>query len=168
MSSFAGNSQPSWTVMKIKLIFLGKTKEKYLSAGINDYLERLKRYVSIEVVTLKERRKDQNEHLNIIDEGRLLLDNCGDNPFVVVMDSAGIELSSEQFSKKLSHWEDKSIRNVVFLIGGHLGLSDEVKGKAEMMLSLSKMTFTHEMARLFLIEQIYRAYMIINNRKYHK
>lgn len=154
--------------MKIKLVFLGKTKEKYLAAGINDYLARLKRYVSVEIVTLKERRKGQNDHLNISDEGRLLLDNCGDNPFLVVMDSNGTELNSEQFSKKLSQWEDNSIRNVVFLIGGHLGLSDEVKAKADVMLSLSKLTFTHEMARFILIEQLYRGFSIKHGSRYHK
>jgi 23S rRNA (pseudouridine1915-N3)-methyltransferase len=154
--------------MRAKILFLGKTKEKYLAAGIADYLKRLKRYVQVEIKIIKEKNRRGSEKLQIKADGCQLLENLGVKPFIVALDSTGQEISSGNLANLLSKWEQQSRQEVTFIIGGHLGLSEEVKEKADFVLSLSKMTFTHEMARLLLIEQLYRAFSIKAGSKYHK
>ncbi len=154
--------------MRAKILFLGKTKEKYLADGIADYLKRLKRYVRAEVKIIKEKSRKSSDNLQIKEDGCQLLQNAGAKSYIVALDPTGQELTSEKLAGLIGKWEQQSKQEVTFIIGGHLGLSDEVKEKANFVLSLSKMTFTHEMARLLLIEQLYRAFSIKAGSKYHK
>jgi 23S rRNA (pseudouridine1915-N3)-methyltransferase len=154
--------------MKLDLVFLGKTKEKYLAAGIKDYTERLKRYASASITTLKDKKRVGEDSRIISEEGKQLLEKTGENSFVVALDPAGVMLTSEQLAQKIELWEGQALQNVSFLLGGPLGLSDEVKERADFLLSLSQMTFTHEMARFILLEQLYRAFSIKAGSKYHK
>jgi len=162
--------------VKIILPFLGKTKEQYLAAGIDDYAGRLRRFVQLEMVVLKEKKnaakedtvRQQNE------EGQILLgsvqpsDRVAKAVRIVALDPAGQQLSSEELADMVSRWEDQGVREIAFLIGGPTGLALELVRKADYVLSLSRMTFTHEMARLLVLEQLYRAFSIKAGTGYHK
>ena len=156
--------------MKIELLFLGKTKEPYLAAGIADYIGRLSRYVRLEIKEIKEKgRNSEFAAPALIEaEGELLLQARMKSSFLVALDRSGRSLSSEEFADTIQNWEGQGTKGLSFLIGGPLGLSPAVLQKADFILSFSRMTFTHEMARLFLVEQIYRAYSINAGSRYHK
>lgn len=156
--------------MRLTILFLGKTKKQYINDGIDDYLKRLKRYVSTTVKVIKEKssRGGNQESQLMLEEGRQLLECAGEKSFKVALDPGGQAFSSEKFAEKLSMWEQRSVQDVVFLIGGPSGLSDEVKSRADILLSLSQMTFTHDIARMLLVEQLYRAFSIKAGSKYHK
>lgn len=154
--------------MKHELVFLGKTKDSFISRGIEAYSMRLKHYTSLSIATLKEKKKGSKNNSLKADQGEQLLHSVPRGALIVALDSKGIQLTSELFAKKISDWELRGTKQVSYLIGGAEGLSSEVTGAADFLLSLSKMTFTHDMARLFLIEQLYRAYTIKAGEKYHK
>jgi 23S rRNA (pseudouridine1915-N3)-methyltransferase len=137
----------------IRLIAIGKIKERYILEGIQEYEKRLRPFCKLEIVELKDEgiKKDSEKILKYIDGNSYILD------------SRGKEFSSEEFAEFVKEKEG----NLTLIIGGSDGFFDEVKKKAK-LISLSKMTFLHEMCRLFLIEQIYRAFMIINKRVYNK
>ena len=146
--------------MKINLIAIGKLKEKFLVDGVNEYLKRIKIFSKIEVQEIPECR-------TIDEEGKKLLAKVPQNSFLIVLDVAGVELTSEKFAEKISDLNLRGISEITFIIGGAFGLSDEVKNFADFRLSLSKMTFTHQMARLIIVEQIYRAFKINRGENYH-
>ncbi len=156
--------------MKIILPFLGKTKEQYLAAGIDDFGGRLRRYAQLDLPVLKEKKnatkedtaRQQNE------EGQILLGSIPPSARIVALAPAGRQLSSEGLADLLSRWEDQGVREIAFLIGGPTGLAPELVQKADYVLSLSRMTFTHEMARLLVLEQLYRAFSIKAGTGYHK
>lgn len=154
--------------MKFIFLFLGRTSEKYLEAGISDYAARLERFVQVEVVVLRDKtaRSLPPEQFRQ-QEARQLLERCADASWVVALDGGGRELDSPALAELLGRFEDAGHRNVYFLIGGHLGLHEDVLRRADLVLSLSRLTFTHEMARLILLEQLYRAWMIKAGRSYH-
>ncbi len=154
----------------LQFLFLGKTKESYLDQGITDFCNRLQRYVKVDIKIIKQKRKGGKElEVKIKEEtGRLLLANVSRSSFVVALDPGGRQLTSEKLAVTLTNWENQGIKSVVFIIGGELGLSREVLEKADAVLSLSRMTFTHEMTRLLLFEQLYRAYTIKAGASYHK
>ncbi len=155
--------------MKIELLLLEKTKASYIQQGIDDYAKRLQHYVPVSLHFLKIKKKKQwNEQQQKLEEGSLLLASVPAGAMKVVLDSRGKQISSEDLAKQITNWENYGQRQISFLIGGPLGLSAEVVAKADMLLSLSKMTFTHDMVRLFLLEQLYRAYTIKAGEKYHK
>lgn len=156
--------------MMLKFLFLGKTKESYLDQGITDFCSRLQRFVKVEIKIIKQKRKGGKEPEAKIKEetGRLLLANISRSSFVVALDPGGRQLTSEKLAETLTSWENQGIKSVVFIIGGELGLSREVLDKSDTVLSLSRMTFTHEMTRLLLLEQLYRAYTINTGTGYHK
>jgi 23S rRNA (pseudouridine1915-N3)-methyltransferase len=148
--------------MKLKLICIGKIKEPSLKELIADYSERITRDAKLEILEIKDS--------NIKDEGKKikeLIEKIKENRFIFVLTEEGRQLSSVEFSNKLKQ-HDLEGKTLCFVIGGPFGLSEEAKKQADMHLSLSKMTFTHEMARLFLLEQLYRAISIIKNKSYHK
>ncbi len=155
--------------MKFETIFLGKTKDNFLSAGIEEYTKRLKRYTTHSIKLVKEKRVSNasGETLKEL-EGKQLLEAVSNGAFIVALDFDGKQFSSEGFADQINKWERMNVKTVCFLIGGPDGLSDEVKKKADMLFSLSKMTFTHDMVRMFLMEQLYRAYTIKAGEKYHK
>lgn len=144
----------------IRIITIGKTKEKYLKQGVEDFLTRLKPFHKIEYAELKDKK-------SIKLEGKDILKKITDG-FVIVMDERGNECSSKVFAEFIKKKCLEESGKLVFIIGSAEGLSDEVKQKADLRIALSQMTFTHEMARLFLLEQIYRGFNIIKGTKYHK
>ena len=153
--------------MKLELISPGKTKSPYLSRGIDDYSQRLGRYVDLKIHLLKEKKGKISAKQQKLAEGRQLLARA-DGSELVALDLSGKQLSSPELADLLSRWEMKGCGTISFLIGGPVGLSREVLDRAGLKISLSRMTFTHEMARLILLEQLYRAYTIKAGGKYHK
>ena len=144
----------------IRILTIGKTKESYLKQGVNDFLERISHYHKIEYVELKDKG-------SLKEEGKEILEKIKDE-FVVVLDERGKECGSRLFAEFLKKKCIEEGRNILFVIGSASGLDEDVKKRADLLLSLSQMTFTHEMARLFLTEQIYRAFNIIKGTGYHK
>jgi 23S rRNA (pseudouridine1915-N3)-methyltransferase len=155
--------------MQYHFIFLGKTREKYIDAAIKDYANRLNRFVSVEIITLKE-KYNLNDTDAVVKKagGGLLLNRAGKNSFKVALDAGGNQYDSLGLARMVSGWRDQSITSVFFLIGGHLGLHHELIRASNVVWSLSKLTYTHEMARMIVLEQLYRAWTINAGHKYHK
>lgn len=156
--------------MKIKIIALGKIKEKFLKEGINEFSKRLTPYVPLEVIELQPIEiKDENLTSRILDEeGDKILAHIKPQSYVITMEIKGKQLSSEEFSEKLETLINDGISEVIFVIGSSCGISQKVSARANYKMSISKMTFLHQFARLLLIEQIYRAFKIMRNETYHK
>ncbi|MBT8359646.1 MAG: 23S rRNA (pseudouridine(1915)-N(3))-methyltransferase RlmH [Desulfobacterales bacterium] len=155
--------------MKIKLLFLGKTKEDYLAQGIDDFSKRLSHYTRLEICYIKVKTLKSKSDPEIRAYENVLLNNHIDpSAYRVALDNNGTQLSSEQLSEMIDRLEKRSIKKLCFVIGGPLGLDNEQKQRADIILSLSSMTFTHDMCRLLLLEQLYRAYTIKAGEKYHK
>ncbi|MGV1099041.1 23S rRNA (pseudouridine(1915)-N(3))-methyltransferase RlmH [Thiovibrio sp. JS02] len=156
--------------MKCVIPFLGKTREAYLAAGIDDFRERLRRYAQIETPIVREKKRTAREEPERLkqEEAQALARHVAAAAKVVALDLSGKQLGSEEFAEFITRWEEQGVREVAFLIGGPLGLAAEVVSRADLVLSLSRMTFTHEMARLLLLEQLYRAFTIKAGTGYHK
>lgn len=156
--------------MKIKIIALGKIKEKFLKEGIEEFSKRLTPYVPLEVIELQPIEiKDENLTSRILDEeGDKILAHIKPQSYVITMEIKGKQLSSEEFSEKLETLINDGISEVIFVIGSSCGISPKVSDRANYKMSISKMTFLHQFARLLLIEQIYRAFKIMRNETYHK
>ncbi len=156
-------------MMHLEFLFLGKTREAYLAAGIDDYRQRLANYAEVEIRVLKEVRPVSKPEAQVRqEEGAALLAHLPAKTLVVALDPGGRALSSEELAKQIGEWEDGGRRRLIFLVGGALGLSPEVLARADYKLSLSRLTFTHEMARLLILEQLYRAFSIRAGSGYHK
>ena len=150
----------------IKIITVGTLKEKYLKEAIEEYKKRISKYTRIEIIELKDEGiNDINKVLKLEEER--IIKQINDKDYVITLEIEGNQYSSEEFAsifeKKLSENS-----NISFVIGGSYGLSEEIKKKANLHLSFSKMTFPHQLFRVLLLEQIYRAYKINNNESYHK
>ncbi len=156
--------------MKIKIIALGKIKEKFLKDGIDEFLKRLTPYASVEIIELNPIEiKDENLTQKALDEeGVNILSHIKDDSFVVTMEILGKQLSSEEFAQKINDITMNGVSELVFVIGSSCGISQKVSQRADFKLSMSKMTFLHQFARLILVEQIYRAFKILKGEKYHK
>jgi len=155
--------------MKIELPFLGKTKERYIQEGINDYHLRLSHYVSVEIKPIKSKMAKSRDENSLKNSESVLIDqNVSAGTHRIALDSCGKLLSSEELSSMLSNLEGRGVKRVSFIIGGPLGLAEEQINKADSVISLSRMTFTHDMVRMILLEQLYRAYTIKAGEKYHK
>ena len=146
--------------MRITLTVVGRLKEKFLTAGVAEYLKRLQKFARVEIREVPECR-------TLEEEGQKILSLVPQGSWLCVLDVAGIELTSEDFAKKISELTLDGVSNLTFAIGGAFGLSEELRAAAAFRLSLSRMTFTHQMARLILVEQIYRAFKINRNEPYH-
>lgn len=155
--------------MRFELLFLGKTRESYLAAGIKDYSRRLAHYIQTDIVTLREKkyRKGEPENIRIETESQSLLQSA-QGTYVVCLDRSGIQVDSLKLAAWVQRWEMQAQKKVSFVIGGPLGLSPDCLKRADLVLSLSRLTLTHEMTRLFLLEQLYRACTIKAGEKYHK
>lgn len=155
--------------MKIELPFLGKTKDSFIEEGIREYSGRLKHYTAFNISILKiKKKKGWTEEQERREEGQVLLASLPPATVKVVLDSGGRQMRSEELAERISTWEQEGRKQVAFLIGGPTGHSSEVLTQADFLLSFSRMTFTHDMVRLFLMEQLYRAYTIKAGEKYHK
>ena len=156
--------------MKIKIIALGKIKEKFLKDGIDEFLKRLTPYASIEIVELMPVEiKDENLTQKALEqEACKILENIKPNSYVITLEILGKQLSSEDFAQKINEITISGIGELVFVIGSSGGIAPSVSQRADFKLSISKMTFLHQFARLLLVEQIYRAFKILKNETYHK
>ncbi|UTX64574.1 23S rRNA (pseudouridine(1915)-N(3))-methyltransferase RlmH [Streptococcus constellatus] len=159
--------------MKIKLVTVGKLKEKYLKDGIAEYAKRLKHFTKFELIELSdEKTPDKASHLEnqqiLEKEGNRILLKITDKEFVIALAIEGQQFPSEEFSKILSDITIRGISNITFVIGGSLGLSNTVKKRANLLMSFGKLTLPHQLMRLVLVEQIYRAFMIQQGSPYHK
>lgn len=159
--------------MNITLISVGKLKEKYLKEAIDEYSKRLKRYCKLEIIELPDEKTPDNasekEELQIKDkEGDLILSKVKDNSYVIAMDLKGKHITSEEFSGIIQDLGVTGNPNITFIIGGSLGLSQKVIRRANYKLCFSKMTFPHQLFRVMLLEQVYRAFRIMKNEPYHK
>ena len=153
---------------KLTIITLGKLKEAYWQEAEKEYLKRLSAFTKLEIIELKEESFKENDSPTAIKkkEAEKILKHISKDDFIIALDAHGASYSSEEFSTQLTQWSTSS-QNIIFVIGGPLGLDDTILQRASAKLSFSRMTFTHQMVRIFLLEQIYRAYMIANKRKYH-
>lgn len=159
--------------MKIKIVTVGKLKEKYLKDGIAEYSKRISRFATVEMVELADEktpdRASDSENEKILDlEGNRILSKIGDREFVIVLAIEGKTLSSEEFSKQLEQASINGFSTLTFVIGGSLGLSKEVKKRANLSVSFGRLTLPHQLMRLVLTEQIYRAFTIQQGSPYHK
>lgn len=161
--------------MRINIISVGKIKEKYLKDAIEEYSKRLSKFCTLNIIELNEIvAKVENEasiKKTIEGEGKEILakiDTFTKNNFIFALDIDGIELSTVEFEKKIEEVKLNGVSEITFIIGGSYGLSTEVKKRADFRLSFSKMTFPHQLFRIILLEQIYRAFKIANNEPYHK
>lgn len=159
--------------MKITIIAVGKIKEKYFSAAIEEYVKRLGRYCRLELVEVPDEKTPDGagEGLELQikrKEGERILQKIPDNAHVIALAIDGRALDSEELAAQMERWNVGGISHLVFLIGGSLGLSSEVLGRADYRLSFSRMTFPHQLMRVILLEQIYRSFRIRNHEPYHK
>ena len=155
--------------MKIKLIVIGKTDSNELNQLIQTYLKRLQHYIKMELEIIPDikNRKQLSEKLQKEKEGELLLKSLKNTDVVVLLDEKGKQFRSVEFSNYLQGKMNASTKQLVFIIGGPYGFSDTIYKRATSKISLSKMTFSHQMIRLFMVEQIYRAFTILRNEPYH-
>lgn len=159
--------------MNIKVISVGKVKEKYLKLGIEEFAKRLSKYCSLEIIEVDDEKAPENlseKEMSIIKnkEGDKILSKIKDNTYVIALAIDGKMLSSEDLAEKINDLGISGKSNIAFIIGGSLGLSDSVLKRADYKLSFSKMTFPHQLMKLILLEQIYRAYRIKTGAPYHK
>ena len=159
--------------MRINIVCVGKIKEKYLKLGIDEFKKRLSKYCKLEIIELEDEKAPENlsdKEMLIIKEkeGKTILSKIKDNSYVIALAIDGKNLSSEELAQTINKLGVRGVSNITFVIGGSLGLSDEVLSRADYKLSFSKMTFPHQLMRLILLEQVYRAYRINNGEPYHK
>ena len=159
--------------MNIQIICIGKLKEKYWSEAISEYSKRLSRFCSLEIIELKEARlPDKASHAEEeavkMEEGRSILKAIKEGTYVITLEILGKQLTSPELAAKIENLSLEGKSNIAFVIGGSLGLSEEVSKRANFKLSFSKMTFPHQMMRVILLEQIYRSFKINRNETYHK
>jgi 23S rRNA (pseudouridine1915-N3)-methyltransferase len=154
--------------MKIECVFVGKTSDRYLDDGIIDFSKRLERYAQVSKKIVKDLKSKATDAEITKIEGQAIVKAVSEDAYWVVLDPQGKNLSSEELAQQISQWQLQNRRIVSFIVGGSNGVSSEVLQRADFKLSLSKMTFTHDMTRLILLEQLYRAYSILAGSKYHK
>ncbi len=155
--------------MKIKLLLIGKTDESYLKQGIEKYTKRIKHYLSFDFITIPDLKNTRNlsEEQQKQKEGELILNQLNPADFVALLDEKGKEYSSVAFSKFIEKQMISGLKNLVFIVGGPYGFSKQLYEKSNIKISLSQMTFSHQMVRLVFVEQLYRAMSIIKGEPYH-
>ena len=153
--------------MNIKLVVIGETNNKNLKALTDQYINKLKHYITFDLIIIKDQKKKLPESIQIKKEGEKILSILKKNEFIILLDENGEHKSSVAFSKFIQKKLNSGIKTITFIIGGPYGFSSEIKSISNYQLSLSKMTFSHEMIRLFFTEQLYRAFSILKNEPYH-
>lgn len=156
--------------MKISIISVGKIKEDYLNIGIKEYIKRLKKYTDIEIVEISSQRILGNLSTDDIlnKEKNKIEKNLPSNSFKISLSENGTKISSIEFAQRLNIIEKSGINKIFFIIGGHLGIHEEIIKNSNWNLSLSNMTFPYQIVRLILVEQLYRAFKINKSEPYHK
>lgn len=150
----------------IKIICVGKLKEKYLIDAKDEYIKRLSKYTKVDIIEVNDSKIDEEKEA-LKEEKQSILKYISDKDYVITMEIDGNNLDSIEFAKFI----DKTFinnSNIIFIIGGSMGIDEEIKQRSNYKLSFSKMTFPHQLFRVMLLEQIYRAYKINNNERYHK
>ncbi len=165
--------QQGESVMKITLLTVGKIKEKYLKEAVAEYVKRLSAYCKLEIVEVTdertpEQRSDHMTRVILSTEAERILKHVKDDAFLITLEIDGKALSSEEFASKLESLAVSGNSHVMFVIGGSLGLGEEVRKRSDFALSFSKLTFPHQLMRVILLEQIYRGFRIIAGAPYHK
>lgn len=159
--------------MKISLITVGKVKEKYLKQGIDEYLKRLRTYAKMEIIEVADEKAPETMSAAEMEEvknkeGERVLSHIQHDMYVITLEINGKMLTSEQLAARLDELATYGKSKIAFVIGGSLGLSEAVQKRSNFALSFSKMTFPHQLMRLILLEQVYRAYRINRGEPYHK
>ena len=155
--------------MKINLLCIGKTDDKEIKNLINYYLTRLPRHWNFEITEIPDVKNARNLTPDLLkkEEAKLFLNIIENTDLVVLLDEKGKQFNSREFAQKLDSYQNNSIKKIFFLVGGAYGFSEEMYQRANEKISISKMTFTHQMIRLFFVEQIYRADQILQGKPYH-
>ena len=155
--------------MRISLLCIGKTDDKEINSLIQYYLTRLPRHWNFEINEIPDVRNAKNLTPELLkkEESKLFLNQVDKTDLVILLDEKGKQFTSREFAQKIDVWMNSSVKKVHILIGGAYGFSDEIYSRANEKMSLSKMTFTHQMIRLFIVEQIYRADQILQGKPYH-
>ncbi|MFC2115332.1 23S rRNA (pseudouridine(1915)-N(3))-methyltransferase RlmH [Bacteroidota bacterium] len=155
--------------MKIQLLLMGKTRFPFILEGLDEYMKRLKRYTDIRIRELPDLKNTGSWSQSRVmqEEGKHIIKALSPKDYVVLLDERGKEMGSIGFAEFIDRRQQESMKSLVFVIGGAYGFSPEVYERGDMLLSLSKMTFSHQMIPLFFIEQLYRAYSIIKGTPYH-
>ena len=153
--------------MNIKLIYISKNKSNNIEFLVEDYEKKINHFISYSSLGLKNKNQKSEKKLIQKSESNLILKNIKNNDLVILLDEKGKEFSTKDFSKFISDKMMNRTKNIVFIIGGAYGFSSEFKKKFKLKIALSKLTFSHDMARLFFSEQLYRSLTIINNIPYH-
>lgn len=155
--------------MEISLLVIGKTSISYIKEGISEYCKRLSRYVKYSIIELPDIRKSGklSESEQKSAEGVIIMREISENDYVILLDERGKEYTSRDFAGWLERLMAAGRKRIVFIVGGPYGFSQEVYSRGDAMLSMSKMTFNHEMVRLFFTEQLYRGVAILNGLPYH-
>ncbi len=155
--------------MRINLLCIGKTDDKEITSLINYYLTRLPKHWNFEITEIPDVKNARNLSADLLkkEEAKLFMNYIDRTDFVLILDEKGKQLTSREFSKKIDTWMNSSVKKVHLLIGGAYGFSDDIYTRANEKISLSKMTFTHQMIRLFIVEQLYRADQILQGKPYH-
>jgi len=155
--------------VKILLLTIGNTDKKYMKEGIDDYVKRISFYIPFEMKVIPDikNRSSLSEELQKEKEGQLILNHVSSGDYLVLLDERGTEFSSVEFSKWIEKKMIAGTRQVIFVIGGPYGFSNAAYQRSDTKISMSKMTFSHQMVRMIFVEQIYRAMTIIKNEPYH-
>ncbi len=155
--------------MKVKLLLIGKTNKPFLIEGEKEYLKRLQHYIKIERIELQDIKNQKHQTINQIKnaEGLLFLDKIKNDDYLVLLDEKGGQMTSKDFSEFINNKSINTSKNIVFVIGGAFGFSDELYERSNFKMSLSKMTFSHQMVRMIFLEQLYRACTILKGEPYH-
>jgi len=153
--------------MKIEFWYIGKTNEKYLDRGITVYEKRLKHYCKFASICIKDVKPGQTSDETKKREAELILTKVTQSDYLVLLDEIGTMYGSEQFAQQIDKLQMQASKRIIFLVAGAFGADPILQNRADKMLSLSKMTFSHQMIRLFFVEQLYRAFTILRNEKYH-
>lgn len=155
--------------MKLRFLWIGKTRRAPVRQLIEEYLDRLAKFAAVEVTELRDRDDVGGDPRRIIDkEGEEILSRTASAPYVIALDERGREVDSVKLAEMIESHRQSGTKQITFVLGGHYGLSDAVRDRADFVLALSRMTLTHDLARVLLIEQVYRAFTIIHDLPYQK
>lgn len=159
-------------MLNINIICVGKLKEKYLKEAVLEYCKRLSKYCNLKIIEISDEKLPSKINKNTVQEVKnkeaiKILNNIKKDSYIISLDLFGKQFTSEEFSEKIENISVRGYSSITFIIGGTLGISKEVLNKSSELICFSKMTFPHQLIRVFLLEQLFRAFKISNNETYH-